>query len=77
MVHLFPLPVLGVILLFEGIALMVLIRDIVRSKTELTIAILVSLAAGGLPYGFVIGLVVGTLLYYLSKSGLTGFKDEE
>jgi len=77
MVHLFPLPVLGVILLFEGIALMVLIKDIVQSKTELTIAILVSLAAGGLPYGFVIGLVIGTLLYYLSKSGLTGFKDEK
>jgi len=75
MVHLFPLPVLGVILLFEGIALMVLIRDTVQSKTDLTIALLVALMAGGLPYGFVAGLVVGTLLYYLSKSGLTGFKD--
>jgi xanthine/uracil/vitamin C permease (AzgA family) len=76
MVYLFPLPILGVILLFEGIALMVLVRDIVSSKTELTIAVLVAIVAGGMPYGFVIGLVVGTLLYYLSKSGLTGFRDK-
>ncbi len=71
-IHIFPLPVLGVILLFEGIALMLFIRDIVPSKSEFSIAILVALMAGGLTYGFVVGLLVGTSLYYLSKRGMVG-----
>ena len=71
-IHIFPLPVLGVILLFEGIALMVFIRDIMQSKSEFSIAILVALMASGLTYGFVVGLLVGTSLYYLSKKGMVG-----
>ncbi len=71
-IHIFPLPVLGVILLFEGIALMLFIRDIVPSKSEFSIAILVALMASGLTYGFVVGLLVGTSLYYLSKRGMVG-----
>ena len=71
-IQIFPLPVLGVILLFEGIALMLFIRDIVPSKSEFSIAILVALMAGGLTYGFVVGLLVGTSLYYLSKRGMVG-----
>ncbi|MDA2934026.1 putative sulfate/molybdate transporter [Acidobacteria bacterium AH-259-D05] len=71
-IHIFPLPVLGVILLFEGIALMVFIRDIIQSKSEFSIAILVALMAGGLTYGFVVGLLAGTSLYYLSKKGMVG-----
>ena len=71
-IQIFPLPVLGVILLFEGIALMLFIRDIVPSKSEFRIAILVALMAGGLTYGFVVGLLAGTSLYYLSKRGMVG-----
>ena len=71
-IHIFPLPVLGVILLFEGIALMLFIRDIVPSKSEFSIAILVALMASGLTYGFVVGLLAGTSLYYLSKRGMVG-----
>ncbi len=71
-IQIFPLPVLGVILLFEGIALMLFIRDIVPSKSEFTIAILVALMASGLTYGFVVGLLAGTSLYYLSKRGMVG-----
>ena len=71
-IHIFPLPVLGVILLFEGIALMLFIRDIVPSKSEFSIAILVALLASGLTYGFVVGLLAGTSLYYLSKRGMVG-----
>lgn len=71
-VQVFPLPILGVILLFEGVTLMNLIRDVSDSKSDFSIVLLVGLMAGGLPYGFVIGLVVGTLLAYLSRTQLTG-----
>lgn len=59
----FPLPVLGVILVFEGIALIALIRDL-KDKRDFVIALLVGLAAAGLPYGFVISILIGTIIYY-------------
>ncbi len=61
----FPLPILGVILLFEGAALMLLIKDTTRDRKGFVIAVLVGVIAFGLPYGFVIALAVGLLLYYL------------
>jgi MFS superfamily sulfate permease-like transporter len=61
----FPLPILGVILLFEALALIWLIRDTALSRTEFPITALVGLLAVGLPYGYVVGLVVGTALAYL------------
>ncbi|MBI2569689.1 MAG: transporter [Candidatus Schekmanbacteria bacterium] len=61
----FPLPMLGIILLFEALALIWLVRDTAASRTEFPIAVLVGLLAVGLPYGYVIGLVVGTTLVYL------------
>lgn len=64
-IQVFPLPILGVILMFEGAALMLLIKDIVRDRKGFVIAMLVGVIAFGLPYGFVIALVVGTALYYL------------
>jgi xanthine/uracil/vitamin C permease (AzgA family) len=71
-IKIFPLPVLGVILVFESLALMMLVRDISVSKPDFSIALLVALMAGFLQYGFVIGLIVGTLLTYLVKNGATG-----
>ncbi len=61
----FPLPMLGVILLFEALALVWVVRDTAGSRTAFPIAVLVGLLAVGLPYGYVIGLVVGTALFYL------------
>jgi len=72
-VKIFPLPVLGVILLFEGIWLMVFIKDIIDSKKSFFIAILVGLIACGLPYGYLIGMIVGTILYYLSDKQVKSF----
>lgn len=63
-IHLFPEPVLGVILLFEALALMRLIRDMVEDRFQLTVVVLVGLSALALPYGFLVGLVGGTLLVY-------------
>lgn len=60
----FPLPMLGIILLFEALGLIWLIRDTAQSRTEFPVAVLVGLLAGSLPYGYMIGLVVGTALVY-------------
>lgn len=64
-VRVFPLPVLGVILVFEGVALMTLIKDTVNDRKAFVIVLLTGILAAGLPYGFVIALVVGTALHYL------------
>jgi xanthine/uracil/vitamin C permease (AzgA family) len=61
----FPLPVLGTLLLFEALALVWLIRDTAGSRSELPIAALVGLVAVGLPYGYLVGMVVGTVLFRL------------
>jgi len=63
-VHLFPLPILGVILLFEAVALIRLVGDMTADRFDLTIVVLVGLAALSLPYGFLVGLVGGTALVY-------------
>lgn len=64
-IELFPKPVLGIILLFEAVALMRLIRDMLGANRDFTIVLLAGLAAFSLPYGYVIALVVGTALAYL------------
>ena len=75
-IDIFPLPILGVLLFFEGLGLMLLVRDLADNKSDFLLTVLVGLLAGGLRYGFVIGLLVGTALYYLKENGLTGFRDE-
>jgi len=72
-VQVFPLPVLGVLLLFEGVGLMQLIRGETGSRYEFFIVLIVGLLANGLPYGYAIALVVGTALYYLARGrGMLG-----
>lgn len=68
-VAVFPLPILGIILLFEGLALVLLARDMAASRSDLLIVALVGLIAVGLPYGYLIGLVVGVAVSYLVKRG--------
>ena len=69
-VQVFPLPMLGILLLFEGLALVVLVRDLAGSRADFFNAALVAVCAAFLPYGYVIGLLVGTLLAYLSRRGV-------
>ncbi|HVM59490.1 MAG TPA: putative sulfate/molybdate transporter [Verrucomicrobiae bacterium] len=64
-IQVFPKPILGVMLAFEGLAMLVLVRDIANAKADLFIAMLVGLMAVGLPYGYAIGLIIGTALVYL------------
>ncbi len=69
-VGVFPLPVLGIILLFEGLALMLLVQDLSSSKSDLSIILLVGLIAVGIPYGYLIGMIVGVAIAYLMKRGV-------
>jgi hypothetical protein len=67
-VQVFPLPILGVLLLIEGMRIMLLIRDTVDAKGEFAIAVFVGLIAAGLPYGYLVGIVVGTILFYVGRN---------
>jgi len=64
-IQVFPLPILGVILLFESLALMLLIRDVAHEKKGFVITLMVGVIAAGLPYGFLIAMLVGSVLYYM------------
>jgi MFS superfamily sulfate permease-like transporter len=73
MVQIFPLPMLGVLLLFEGLALAALARDLMHVRRDWSIALLTGIVAGTMPYGYLIGLLLGTGLYYLAGRNLIGF----
>ena len=71
-VQIFPLPVLGVLLLFEALSLATLLRDISTARADLLVALLVGLLCAGLPYGYLVGLLVGTAMYYAMRRGWVG-----
>jgi len=64
-VRIFPLPMLGVLLLFEGVALVQLVVRDSLDRDEFLVAILVGVIANGLPYGYAAALVLGSLAYYV------------
>lgn len=66
-VKFFPAAILGVILLFEALALMTFVMDIGPSKKCMYVAFVVALIAFLLPYGYAIGLVTGIILDALIK----------
>jgi len=72
-IHVFPLPMLGAILFFEGLMLMRFIRDTGHEEGELAIALLVGVLSAFLPYGFLIGIVTGTIVARLSRKHSLGF----
>jgi hypothetical protein len=65
-VQVFPLPILGVLLFFEAAALMSMIRDQASESRSLLLVVIVGLIAAGLPYGYALGLVIGTILSFTS-----------
>ena len=69
LVRVFPMPILGVVLLFEAVALMTLVRDVASERTQLWIALLVAAAVVGLPYGYLVGLVGGTAIAFAVRRG--------
>jgi MFS superfamily sulfate permease-like transporter len=60
----FPQPILGVVLLFEALTLLSFMRDQARNPRDLAIALLVGVIAFAAPQGYVVGLLVGVLVYY-------------
>jgi xanthine/uracil/vitamin C permease (AzgA family) len=68
-IRIFPMPILGVLLLFEGITLLALLRDLTAHRADFVLAILVGLMASSLPYGYLIGLGAGVLCYHLIRRG--------
>jgi hypothetical protein len=63
----FPKPILGVILLFEGFALILLVKDIIIDRNMFLIAVIVAICAIGLPNGYLIGMVAGTIIFYFTN----------
>ena len=68
-IRVFPLPVLGVLLLFEGLTLIALVRDVAVERADFLLAGLVGLTAAFLPYGFLAGMVGGTLVHAMLQRG--------
>ena len=71
-VQIFPLPILGVLLLFEALSLAALLRDLSAHRADLLVALLVGLLCAGLPYGYLVGLVVGVVIHYAMQRGWVG-----
>ncbi len=67
LLKLFPLPILGVILFFEGLSLITLLRDLLYKQKDFFVAILTGVLAAGTPYGYVTGVVVGTLVWHFKQ----------
>ncbi len=70
-IPLFPKPVLGTMLLFEALALLLLCRDMAASTPDLGLVLIVGLCALALPYGYVVGLALGVVLYYAFRRRLS------
>lgn len=72
-IKVFPLPVLGVLLFFEAITLLALLRDLTGEKMEFLLALLVGVVACSVPYGYLVGLLIGLTCYHLSRRGWVRF----
>jgi MFS superfamily sulfate permease-like transporter len=68
-VRVFPMPLLGTVLLVEAVSLMTLVGDVAGDRSQLWVALLVGAAVLGLPNGYVVGLVGGTLVAVALQRG--------
>lgn len=59
---LFPAPMLGVLLLVEAVAVLSLLRDMAGVPREFALALCLGVIAAALPYGYLVALVLGTVL---------------
>ena len=65
--RLFPGPVLGVLLLVEAVAVMLLARDIVRQRWAFMLTLACGVTAAYAPYGYAVALVAGTVAWYVAR----------
>lgn len=68
-IQIFPLPILGVLLFFEAITLLSLLRDLTGQMTDFLLAVMVGVIASSVPYGYLVGLLVGLLCYHPMRRG--------
>ncbi|MFQ5542469.1 MAG: putative sulfate/molybdate transporter, partial [Candidatus Binatia bacterium] len=66
-VKIFPFPILGVLLFFEGFALVQLLRHVPMIPKEFPVALIVGILIIGIPYGFLIGMICGIFIFYLLR----------
>jgi len=74
LVQVFPKPILGVVLMFEALTLLLFMQDQMQSRRDLTIALLVAMMAFTLPQGYVVGLLIGTALFYVAAKWRVGLE---
>jgi hypothetical protein len=58
----FPRPMLGVLLLVEGVAMLSLLRDLTGASREFGLALCLGVIAAAMPYGYLVAMVLGTVL---------------
>jgi hypothetical protein len=63
----FPKPILGVLLLFEGLSMVGLIRDQAGDPRDFALVLLLGLIAAFTPYGYLTALVGGVALHALKE----------
>jgi MFS superfamily sulfate permease-like transporter len=69
-VAIFPMPILGVVLLLESIALVCLTRDVLRDRRDTTVALAVIAMILWAPGGYATALVAGVVLaWFVRKLG--------
>ncbi|MFI5360418.1 MAG: putative sulfate/molybdate transporter [Elusimicrobiota bacterium] len=64
-VQAFPKPILGVLLVFEGLSMIGLIRDQAGDRQDFALVLLLGLIAAFTPYGYLTALAAGTALHAL------------
>ncbi len=65
LIKIFPFSILGSILLFEGVGLILLIKDMLSRESDLFITVFVAIVSANIKNGYLIGLVAGTIIWYL------------
>lgn len=71
----FPKPTLGVLLGFEGLSMLGLIRDQAGDRRDFALTLLLGLIAAFTPYGYLTALAAGTVLHGLkARIGLTSLR---
>jgi ABC-type multidrug transport system permease subunit len=70
-VQVFPRPILGVLLVVEGLTLLLLARDL--AAPAFTLAVLVGLVAATLPNGYLVAMLLGVALHPLVTRGKLHF----
>lgn len=65
--RLFPGPILGVLLFVEAVAVLLLVRDLVPYRWAFLLALACGITAAFAPFGYAVALVVGTLIWHVTK----------